>query len=145
MFEDIKRGDKIAIIEDCGIKSWNTMYFKRSFVVHIEVERITKTQFIAGGMRFKKDSGREICSGYGGEVARKTTGTHSDWSGKYDLSKDQSKEFNVYREKVSDANKLIEREHGCFDMLRCKTLEGVFAASELLKKLQEIAPCKTRG
>jgi len=141
MFKDIKAGEKVSMIERCGISLWKTMYFKKSFVIHVEVERTTKTQFVAGGMRFKKETGFEICSGFGRNVARKTTGTMNDYTGTYDLSVDQSSEFSEYSKKLSAAKLLIERENDYFNMYNCKTLDDIATASELLKKLKALAPC----
>ena len=97
MFYDIKKGDKIALIRKAGIRQWNTTLFAKTFVIHLDVERITKTQFIAGGVRFKKETGREIKSGYCCEHAKKATGIHQKYDRKYDLSVDQSDEYLKYK------------------------------------------------
>jgi len=142
MFNDIKKGDKIALIRTAGIPQWNTILFAKTFVIHLEVERITKTQFIAGGVRFKKETGREIKSGYGGEHAKKATGIHQKYDRKYDLSLDQSCEHSKYKLEAEKASRKIKSARGLFDMENCKSIEDIDDAHNLLMKLAQIAPVK---
>jgi len=142
MFNDIKVGDKVAVVRLAGIRSWNTVQFAKRFVVHLTVDRTTKTQFIADGVRFKKDSGNEIKSGYGGEVARKIESTFSDYSVKYDLRTDQADEFNEYMSKANKAACKMKSARGLFNMENCKDIDDINKAHELLKKLAQIAPCR---
>ncbi len=79
-FANIKEGD-FVFIERCVNYGWRS---GKSFSIHSEVTRTTKTQFLVGDRRFKKDGGYEV-----GEYFNKATKE----------GKDQTLEMNAFKVK----------------------------------------------
>ena len=89
-FEDIKVGDTVLIKK-------SVMYgyrYRRFFNIAMTVERITKTQFITDGKRFKKDDGCEIGVDYNRSKAY-LVGEEVGYMTKT-IAKDETKEMNEF-------------------------------------------------
>lgn len=94
-FENIKVGDKVFIESRvrCGLKT------VKAFWILSEVTRTTKTQFLVGDRRFKKDHGKEIGECYF-DYARAVGDTD-----RYNKPiVDQSAEYSLFKEKVKTVN-----------------------------------------
>lgn len=134
MLSNIKKGDHVQHKISIGIKVWNGIYFKRDFIVHDEVERVTPTQFVANGVRYKKATGMEITSSCKCRKAELCSAS------------DQSGEAEAYQKEIYEASRLIRLYDSSSDysLYSCKTLDDIKSACELLDEVRLLAPKKKR-
>jgi len=98
-FEDVKVGDTVLIEKSV----WYGYGYRRDFNIAVTVERITKTQFVTNGKRFKKDNGSEVCSGYGSKAY--LVGEEVGYVNKT-IAKDETKEMNEFILKLKRINEI---------------------------------------
>lgn len=128
-FENIKPGDKVFIEESIRY-GWNS---KKKFWIEKEVDRITQTQFLIGGRRFKKDNGREIGSN-GFDIARfEGEVLPGHWQARRTVT-DQSEEMAAFKRQI----KLVELVNRDLSGLSERVKVGNHTNEELGKAMELI-------
>lgn len=135
-FDDIKVGDQVMILERVGL-GWaghfNRTYFDEYFFIKITVEKVVKTQFTAGGVRFKKGG-----CGFGDNkyVAYKigsTLGGYHQRKGKVP-NECESLQMELYREKLKPlAGYSTRPDKYEISPLRSKNVDDALRAHELIE------------
>ena len=126
MLSHIKQGDIVQIKEVSGIHSWNLVLFRKEFNLHVSVDRTTKTQIIIGGNRYRKETGVEIKTGYGGGRIFAAT------------DRKENEEMNAYKSELRDISNLIRglpRQLDGVNFYSCKSLDDVRRAVKVAKEL----------
>ena len=121
-FSDIQVGDKVYVVKVAGVRTPRSTIFPKKFEAELTVTKITKTQFTAHGVRFKKDTGYEI----GGNLVAKKVGCPlSNYT--YDKTKelikgvDQTAEMNSHIEKCNK----IKQAHGLLNDVNIYRIKDV--------------------
>lgn len=121
-FKDIKVGDIIYCMEKVIIRRGFSTSKDEQFSIARTVERVTATQFIAGGVRFSKELGRPHGSSSRDYAKRLGESKHYSVNGPF-IEKDETAERDAYR-------KHLERTDAACDYLEHKAANRVFKLDE---------------
>lgn len=144
-FENIQIGDSVFVRELICIgqvHGWGRYFFLKEFYVKLKVGKTTKTQFTAGGLRFKKD-GRGIGDNH--YHAYKPGERLYVNSNESVPTKCQRSEMQSYEKLIKPLRKystLIGK--GEINPLRAKTVEDALEVHRLIKKAKWIIEGKNQ-
>ena len=138
-FSNVDVGDIVFVIENSFIRGdWNSgVYFSKRFSVSYTVSRVTKTQFTAGNLRFKKDNGFEI----GGNNVALRAG--DKWLNRYSDKKGlmiaccERKQLEEHERKLLKIRKCASYLSG-LNILKCADVDTAVEISKKVKEIEEL-------
>ena len=125
-FDNLQVGDNVYVVQSTGVGgAWHrNLKFRKYFQFELTVESVTKTQFCAGGMRFKKSG-----AGYGDNDFVAYFLGDKCYHGFYITGRDESDEFEKYR---NSCNFIQNVSYICKFVLDAKDFETALRAANLV-------------
>ncbi len=137
-FEDIKVGDVVYINLGVGVRfdSWSSScVFYKEFLVTLHVEKVTKTQFTAGGWRFFKGGRGFGDNGY--TAIEKGSKVHLMGQGVVVADSCQRSEYSDYKKKANRISEVLRRnkfQH----YTKLKDIEIALEVTKLYERIEEL-------
>lgn len=138
-FDDVKAGDSVFIRKTASIRyGFSPNGFQKSFWIKLYVSSVTKTQFTAGMLRFKKNG-----SGIGDNNHYAYKSGDKEYMHSSELVPDvcQSPELSAYEDTLTTIKRALNIAPWLFN---AESVDLAKSAAELVMKAHEIAKVKVR-
>jgi len=145
-FENVKIGDVVAVSNYAGINSGGlsrqvTHYRKLFFTLHT-VDRVIKTQFCCGKLKFHKDRGDAVTNFGSGTAYFQGDNVNLGFGTKVKVPDEcQAIELCEYKKAMRDIREFASYNNH-FNLFNCKSVSDALKAVKLLNQVTELAPHK---